>query len=370
MRTTRPLHPTLRPAKRSVARALALLAVLPVGLALPQEEEEPDALTLTNEEVLVGKVAAEEFSGLKFESGGKTQAYTWDKVEGIEYGDAPDLAAAISAISAGRLEDARAQLEGLESFEKLRPVVRQEVLFHLGWIHQRTGQVDLAVAKYQELLDAFPNGRYLRLAADNLAACLIAKSDAAGALAALDKLAKAGGDVQQEMELAKAQVLEATESFDEAKKIFESLQSAARAPVAQEARLGVARQMIRDGKKSEAETLLRQVVDQSAPPLVQVGAWNGLGQAFSEEGKAKRDSEKILDGLYSYLRGVVQFKPKPGEPTGEYERALAGAARCFRYISELEQNAERKKLFANRAQQHLQRLKNEYPQSVHLDTNP
>jgi hypothetical protein len=40
--------------------------------------------------------------------------------------------------------------------------------------------------------------------------------------------------------------------------------------------------------------------------------------------------------LLSYLRGVVLYVPAQGEVTDEYERALAGSARAFKAIGELE----------------------------------
>jgi tetratricopeptide (TPR) repeat protein len=356
-----------RPIVRSASRVLGLALACALALPAAALQETTDTVTLAGGEARSGTVEAEDHAGLTLKSDGKTSTIGWDEVQSIEYGDAPDLVTALTALSGGRLEEAKGALELVASAEKLRPVLRQQVLFHTGWIEQRLGNLDAAIAAYQQLLDAFPTGRYLRPGAENLAACQLAKGDAGAAQAALEKAEKDAGDAAPQIQLVKARIQESSGNAAGAKTIYESLQGSALPAVAQEARLGIARLLIEDGKKAEAEKILKEVVAEKAPPLVQSGAWNGLGDLFSEEGFAKRDSEKLLDGLYSYLRGVVQYKPLLGEPTTEYERALAGAARCFRYISELEQNAERKRLFANRAQQHLQRLKNEYPQSIYLE---
>ena len=356
---------------KAIARLALAASCVPVlgsgASAVPVTQEAGDTVTLVDGEVHSGVVKSEDHAGLTIDVDGKPKTLTWDKVQSVEYGDAPELSSALAALTSGRLEEAQSGLQIVADAEKPRPMVRQQVLFHKGWIAQRQDRVDDAIAAYQELLDAFPTGRYLRLAAENLVACQLAKDAPEAAATALDKAAKAAGDAAPEVELVKAHMHDANGASAEAKAIYESLQGSALPAVAQEARLGIAHHLIRDNKKSDAETLLRKVVAEPAPAHVMSGAWNGLGELFSEEGKAKRDNEKLLDGLYSYLRSVVQYKPLLGEPTNEYERALAGAARCFRYLSELEQNAERKKLFANRAQQHLFRLKNEYPQSIYLE---
>jgi hypothetical protein len=62
----------------------------------------------------------------------------------------------------------------------------------------------------------------------------------------------------------------------------------------------------------------------------------------------------------------VQYTPQIGDPTVEHERALAGASRCFRYISELAQDAERKKVYADRSKGLETELRGTYPTSAFL----
>ena len=63
---------------------------------------------------------------------------------------------------------------------------------------------------------------------------------------------------------------------------------------------------------------------------------------------------------------MVQYKPLPGESTEEYERALAGSALCFRYLSELEQNPDKKKQHRDRERDRAEQLQREYPNSPFL----
>src|SRR6185436_12210546 len=105
----------------------------------------------------------------------------------------------------------------------------------------------------------------------------------------------------------------------EARTRFEEAEKAADAPegVKQEARLCLGSTLLAEKKAPEAEAIFTSLKDAAAPPRVQSGAWNGLGELLAEDGKAKRDSDRILDGLYAYLRTVVQYKPAPGESTAE-----------------------------------------------------
>src|SRR5262249_37000623 len=135
-------------------------------------------------------------------------------------------------------------------------------------------------------------------------------------------------------------------------KAYDEAQKAPGAPptTALEAQLGLARCLQQEsGKAGEAEQQFRKLVTEDAPNAVLAGAWNGIGDITLAAGYAKKDQEKILDALYAYLRGVVQYTPAPGEATNEYERALAGTAKCFEFISQLETRTERKRPFLERA---------------------
>ena len=134
----------------------------------------------------------------------------------------------------------------------------------------------------------------------------------------------------------------------------------------QEAKLGRGRMLLRENKAGEAEPIFRALVSEGVSPRVLSGAWNGMGELQVHDGRAKKNSERILDALYAYLRTVVQYRPLPGESTEEYERALAGAETCFRFLSELEQNPEKKRQLRDRERDRHDQLQQEYPNSVFL----
>ncbi len=62
------------------------------------------------------------------------------------------------------------------------------------------------------------------------------------------------------------------------------------------------------------------------------------------------------------MRGVVQYSPLPGEPYTEYKRALKGSAEVCKFIGQVEKNADRKKLYQQRAAEREEQFKKEFPQ--------
>jgi hypothetical protein len=92
----------------------------------------------------------------------------------------------------------------------------------------------------------------------------------------------------------------------------------------------------------------------------------GLGDLLVEQGGKARNIDQLIDALYAYLRGVVQYVPAAGEPQGEYERALAGSARCFKLISQLETNKDRKAYWESQFTQQAERLRRLSPNSEYL----
>lgn len=368
--------PDLRPrSHRAAARLVTQLAAAAVLIGAARAQDDGDTVFLRDGSTETGKVVEEGFLGATLQADRGRKVLPWSAVQAIEYFDAPEeLGAGMATLGAGNLEGALEQLRAVLATEKeadLRPMIVQQALFHLAYAHQRLGHAAEATAAYRDLAGRFPKGRYLRLAAENLIDLHVAKGDASGAQAALDAIAAGakgleGFDVQ--VALLNGTLLERQGKTAEARERFAAVESTAGAPAeaVKEAVLGRARLLLREGKAAEAEPIFRGLVGETAPARVHSGAWNGLGEVLSVEGRAKRDSERILDALYAYLRTVVQYKPQLGESTEEYERAMHGAATCFQYLSELEQSTERKKLMRDRSRERLEQLKRDYPNSTFL----
>ncbi len=351
----------------------ASAATLLLVLSSPRAAQETDTVYLRDGNTEGGKVLEEGWSGVSLQpEHGAKKIVPWSSVQSVDYFDAPeDLDNGLATLAAGNAERALELFQSVLAIEESRPMIVQQALFYSAFSEQRLGKGEEALAGYAKLLQDFPKGRYLRLAAENLLDLHLGKSDVAAARAALDKLtqgAKGAEGVEALLQLLEARLLEGQGQLAPARERYAALEALAGAPadLVQEGKLGRARTLLRDGKGVEAEPLLRALIAESQSPRVQSGAWNGLGQIQSSEGRTKKDSERILEGLYAYLRTVVQYKPLPGESTEEYERALDGSATCFQYLSELEQNPERKKLLRERQSERLEQLELEYPGSNFL----
>jgi hypothetical protein len=344
------------------------------SVASAQQDAVLDVVYLKDGKNEPGAVLDETLEGvsIKPQTGAK-KVVPWQDVQMIEYGDAPEeFTSALAALGAENHELALEQLQGVLAAEDLREVIRQQALFHVAGLQRRLGMLDQARASYEQLLLDFPRGRFVRLAGENLVALQVQAGDAAGATSTLQNLAQnLEGMASKELVvgLLEAGLLLADGKVAEARARYDAVETAAggNAEIAQEARLGKARTLVLEGKGSEAEPMLRALVVESKDPRVQSGAWNALGEMGAADGRARKDADKILDALYAYLRTVVQYKPLPGESTAEYERALAGAGTCFRYLSELEPNAEKKRLLRQRQTERLDQLEREFPSSPFLE---
>jgi len=366
---------------RSVCILTLVAAAHPAGASSAQEST--DTLYLANGSTETGKVLEETWSGVSFQpERGAKKLVPWDTLQSVDYSDAPEeLRSGLATLAAGNMDAAREQFELVLGLEGNRAMIVQQALFHLAYAQQRLGKANEAIAGYTKLLADFPKSRYLREAAENLLTLRLLEDDVPGAqslLATVAQDAKSLEGIEPLIGLLQARLLEGQgkvapvdkdgKPVDNAGQRYSAVEAIAGAPpgLVQEAKMGRARVLLKNNKAAEAEPIFRALIQESPLSRVQSGAWNGLAELMAADGRAKKNSERILEALYGYLRSVVQYKPLPGESTEEYERALAGAATCFKYLSELEQNPEKKKLHRDRERDRLEQLQLEYPNSSFL----
>lgn len=363
-----------RRTKALVSAALALVAAL--SATAPSVSAQQDEVFLKNGKSKSVRIKSEDFDGIWFTAAGGTAASVirWDEVDSIAYDNGEAYQSAVDAYDSGRISDTVTQLEALLADAKLRPLLKQGVLYYLGLSHARQGKADQAMADYKALLEAFPKSRYLTAVGTNLLALHLAKDDVAGAARDVEPIlgmAKEAGSneaFKAELMVLRGRLLEEQKKFADAESQYDS---AARTPnaspdVISAAQLGLARCAQKGGRPGDAEKRYRELVKADAPNTLLAGAWNGLGDIALEQGSAARDPDGLRVALLAYLRGVVQYVPLSGDPTEEYERSLAGAARSFKAIGELEGNADRKRQFLDRAKQRVDQLAAQYPGSRFL----
>jgi len=236
---------------------------------------------------------------------------------------------------------------------------------------QATGKADEAAKALHDLIDEFPHGRYLGTASEMLVGARLAAKDVPGATAEIGRIETATKDFAEfrpSVQLLKATLLEYQAKLAEALAAYDAvlISPGASPDVKAQADLGKARVLVGQKKPADAEAILRKLVAQDLPGRVLGAAWNGVGDLVLEQALAAKDVDKLLEAAFAYLRTVVQYVPLTGETTREYERALAGSARAFHFIAEVEQNPERKQLYTQRYRARKELLARDYPGSEFL----
>lgn len=352
---------------------LALLLALPV-LATAQV----DTIRLRDGNTDTGKVELEDHLSVTFKSSKDKNArsvrYEWDKVDEIQYGGPVEYTQAMKLLAAGQTPQAIPKLQALLDNKTLRKELRPHLLFHLASAQQRSGQYAEAIAGMQALVKEQAKSPHLRTAAIAIVDMRVAMGDPTTGLADLEtfvKSAREGGiddTYVASFDLLKGRLLEALKRNGEAKTFYDVAAASRSLPpsLVAEAKLGQARCEQAAGNHENARTVYRQLVDQDHGNVVMAGAWNGLADIVREQGVKEKKADVVLDALFMYLRGVVEFGPAPGESTTEYERASAGSALCFKLLSDMETDAEKKKLYADRERDRLNQLRKEFPNSPWL----
>lgn len=389
-RAARPAAPSLLPARVAralCAPALGALALCALGLWAPAAVASPalapaappasaaqdgnrDVVNLRNGQSELGRVKEEDFEGLELDPvKGDAKRIPWSEIatNGVTYAD-PQWQAIADLLATNKYAEALPLLEELKADTKLRAPVRQNVLYFEAVALQRSGDADKALGAYLDLVKAFPNSRYLMEVGEALVTIHSAKKDYAGATRAIDDMAAgAAGAFAPAAGVLKGLVFEAQKDWPKAGAAYSvAARASGVSPLVQlRAELGEARALAAQNKKTEAESALRKLVSKDGPNALMAGVWNGLADLAYERARAannnKGDAEQMLDALYMYLRGVVQYAPLPGEAATEYQRALRGTIQAFEALGQIETVAERKRLYQARAKQRKEQYDREFP---------
>jgi tetratricopeptide (TPR) repeat protein len=316
------------------------------------------------------KIESEDYDGLKISVQGGTMTTPWKDVDSIRYGNAGKYQEALDSFNSASPSQTLPLLEALAADDKLRPVLRQGVLYHLGLTYRRVGNSDKAITTLEQVLKDFPKSRYLLQIGANLLSLYATKGDASGAVKALDPTLK--GATGAQFDFLRGRLLEEQKKYPDAERTFQSVVTGAGSDTDLQlaAKLAIARCAHRADRVKEAEDKYREIVKLDAPNDVMAGAWNGLGELALARGTKARDADDLRYALFAFLRGKVLYVPDRGGTTDEYERALAGAAMAFKAVGELENDATKKKQFLSRAQECRDQLQRDFPRSRHLENKP
>ena len=348
-----------RAARATLARGV-LAGVVALAFAAGARAQQSDELETKDGKKISGTVQKADYDLLHIKTKqGAVQKLPWADVARLKLGGPAEFNEVVDKVGSANADDSIAGLEKLKGDAKLREPLKQEVLFLLASVKARKGDLDGSVAAWQDLLKAFPSGRYLDVAIRGMVEGMLAKGQAAEAAKALDaaagdaKAANPGPRFDASVNLLKARILEA-QGGENAKKALDAYQNVEKsgnlAPdQAALASLGAARCMQALGQNAEAEARYRKIVATTGdvPHYVLAGAWNGIGDMLLKTARDKRDADQLFVALLTCLRGASQYVPLEGEPTNEHMRALDLAALACQSIAEVD--ATNKVLYTQRA---------------------
>lgn len=346
----------------------ATVLTLTAGVALAQKKE-GDVVNLRDGKSQTMTIDNENWDGITGKGG---PPVAWEAVQSVEYKDGAEFQKAVDAFRAGNISAAMTQFATLKRDPRLRKIFKQQIAFDTAYATEMEGgKVDDAIAQYQDVMKTYPKGRYHVQAAERVAACMLSKGDAAGALAAVDAaVADVSGDtgLGAALGLIRARILMGQNKVNDAQLLYAAAAAVKGVPtwVVFEGQLGQAAAVQAQGNVADAKLRFQTLTKADASNHVLSGAWNGLGDILAEEGVKKKDIDQLIDATLCYLRGSTVYAPLAGESTDQYERSLAGAARCFDFIADLEPNKDKKSQNKSRAAERRAQLKKEFPNSPYL----
>lgn len=344
-----------------------LAGALPVAVA-------QESVKLRSGSTETGRIEAEDYDVLriKVKKGKEEQSATfpWADVADVNY--PVELQKPINQLGSGNRAQAIQQLTQLLGGSSLRKELRPAAAFNLAMAQMREGQFPAASTTLQELLKTAPKSRYLFPAARALADIHLATGEFDNGNNAIDAAANAAKEAGvpanhlMAFDYYRGLLNEAKKDLVKAKLNYQTASRVELPLVAELGKLGLARVAEASGQTDEARNAFNALKEQGRSNEALAGAWNGLAKLALAEGAKSKKAEIVNDGLFMFLRGVVVYRPSPGEGSGEYERALAGASEAFRQLAELDTDEAQKKRNNASAKARLDELRKEFPHSMFL----
>jgi hypothetical protein len=305
-----------------------------------------------------GTVVAESPTKVDVKLGTSVSSIPTNEIAAIEYdGDPPSFEAARAKEANNALAEAADLYKKAAAEASSKPFIAEDAAF--GQVHAISELALVEPARSVEaigLLESFSktykNGRHIGPALETLAKLQLAKENFTGLDQTLTQLAKLpGGD--DRAALYRIKILTRKGSLDQAGTELDKAIAAAPEGSARRRDAQIAKAEILVGQKKikEAEALLKGVI-KSAPAedaATQAAAHNALGDCLKAAGRPK-------EALYAYLHTDMLFSKEKDE----HAKALAQIALLWR-----DPQLNR----PDRAEEVLERLKQEYPRSPYLNAS-
>jgi tetratricopeptide (TPR) repeat protein len=300
-----------------------------------------------------GQIESESPTEVVVRVGGTATTVPTNQIASIRYeGQSATYQLAETREAAGQLAEAVDLYKKAASESADKPFVLQMALYR-----EAAALAELALVEPTRIKDAqdrlakfvqsYPTSRHIMSAREDLARVRLATGDFKGAGAAIAELAKLP-QAKDAAAVLRAKLLAKQDRQDDAISELDRLLATLpdRSTSQREARLAKAECLVSLKKYTEAETLVRQVI-QSAPPedvSTQSAAYNALGDCL-------RAANRPKEALLAYLHTDLLY----GKDRQEHPRALFQIEKLFRFLKQ-----------DGRADEYAQRLRQEYPRSQWL----
>jgi tetratricopeptide (TPR) repeat protein len=318
----------------------------------------PDAATKAGTSGTVrGTVISESPTKVEVKLGEKITAVPTADIASIDYdGDPPSLESARTKEASNALVEAADLYKKAAAEASTRPFIAEDAAF--GQVRVITELALIEPTRTNEaigLLEAFSrtykNGRHIALALESLAKLQLAKENYSGLEQTLTQLAKLpGGD--DRASLYRIKILTRKGSLDQAVVELDKVISGSPdgSVKKRDAQIAKAEALVSQKKFGDAEALIKGVI-KAAPAedaATQAAAHNTLGECLRAAGRPK-------EALFAYLHTDMLFSKEKDE----HAKALSQLARLWR-----DPQLNR----PDRAEEVLERLKQEYPRSPYLNS--
>lgn len=332
-------------------RALILLTVLsPLGLA--------DTIHLTDGTAIEGcSIENETLTEVTYKADGKGKDKTVpsDQVLKVEFEKLPaEIDRAKEALKEGLLlaavDDLELYLDGIEGGKKERrdwaPPLATHMLIE---VNRTMGELDNVLKFSDQLLQKFPDSRYVPETYLVRASTFFDKGDAGKAKSVISNFAKVISDKalsqRWRLEADLGEVIYDAEVRGQARRdklaAVSSAAGSAYPTVRNRADVAEAESFIQDKKYNDAEQILTRVVKEpNADAGTRAAAFAGLGDCLFQKASAMEtgsDEQKatLKESLLSFLRVVINYK----DQSRYVPRSLFYAGRCFDLMGGQEDNA-------------------------------
>jgi tetratricopeptide (TPR) repeat protein len=319
----------------------------------------PDATTKGTGGAVRGTVISESPTKVEVKLGEKITVVPTNEIASIDYdGDPTSLENARAKEAQNALAEAADLYKKAASEASTKPFIAEDAAF--GQVRVITelaliepNRTNEAIGLLETFSRTYKNGRHIGPALESLAKLQLAKENFSGLEQTLSQLAKLpGGD--DRASLYRIKILTRKGSFDQAvveldKVIAASPEGSARR---RDAQIAKAEGLVSQKKFAEAEALIKGVIKAAGieDAATQAAAHNTLGECLRAAGRPK-------EALFAYLHTDTLFSKEKDE----HAKALAQIAQLWR-----DPQLNR----PDRAEEILERLKQEYPRSPYLNSLP